>query len=93
GAEEPAIKGVKDLLVLGVATSIDALSTGFAIAEYGLKDALLCAFIVGVVTFAVCIAGIFIGRKAGSRISGKASVLGGIILIAIGIEIFVKGMF
>ena len=93
GSEEPAIKNAKDLLVLGVATSIDALSTGFAIAEYGLKDALLCAFIVGVVTFAVCIAGIFIGRKAGSRISGKAPVLGGIILIAIGIEIFVKGMF
>ena len=90
---EPAIKGFRDLMVLGVATSIDALSTGFAIAEYGLKDALLCAFIIGVVTFAICAAGIFIGKKVGSRISGKASVLGGIILIAIGIEIFVKGIF
>ena len=95
GGEEtgPAIKGFKDLMVLGVATSIDALSTGVAIADYGTGRALLCALIIGVVTFIVCFAGVTIGKKLGSRVSGWASVLGGIILIAIGIEIFVKGVF
>ena len=87
------INSTRDLLVLGVATSIDALSTGFAIAPYGTADALLCAAIIGVTTFAVCLAGIFIGKKIGTRLSGKASILGGIILIVIGIEIFVKGVF
>ena len=91
--ESSVIKSTKDLLVLGVATSIDALSTGFAISDYGLADALLAAAIIGVVTFAVCLAGILIGKKLGGKIAGKAPVLGGIILIAIGIEIFVKGVF
>ena len=84
---------VRTLLVMGVATSIDALSVGFAIAEYGLGRALLCAAIIGVVTFVICVAGIVLGRKIGTRLAGKASILGGIILIAIGIEIFVKGVF
>ena len=88
-----AVKGLKDLLILGIATSIDALSAGLAISEYGVKDAALCALTVGLTTFAVCLAGIYAGKKIGSRISQKAAVLGGIILIAIGIEIFVKGVF
>ena len=90
--EKPRV-GLYALLVQGVATSIDALSVGFTIAEYGFLTALVCALIIAAVTFAICVGGLIIGRKFGTRLAGKASILGGIILIAIGIEIFVSGMF
>ena len=80
------------LLVQAIATSIDALSVGFTIAEYSFADALVEAVIIGVVTFGICIAGLFIGRKFGMLLAGKAKIAGGIILIAIGIKIFVSGI-
>jgi putative Mn2+ efflux pump MntP len=83
----------KDLLIQGIATSIDALSVGFTIAEYELVMANAAGLIIAAVTFAICVGGLLIGRKAGTRLSWKASILGGCILIAIGIEIFVKGIF
>lgn len=85
--------GTGTLLMQGIATSIDALSTGFAIADYPLAAALVAAAIIAAVTFAICTAGLAIGKKAGTSLSAKASVLGGIILILIGIEIFIKGVF
>lgn len=84
---------IKLLLVQGVATSIDALSVGFTIANYGICQALLAAAIIAVVTFIICIAGVFIGKKFGTKLAGKATIIGGIILVLIGIEIFVKNMF
>ncbi len=78
------------LLVQGVATSIDALSVGFTIAEYDFGMANAAGLIIAGVTFAICMGGLAIGKKAGTRLSWKASVLGGCILIAIGIEIFAK---
>ena len=78
----------RELMVQGVATSIDALSVGFTISEYGIKEALIASLIIGAVTFVICLAGIVIGRKAGTKLAGKASILGGVILIAIGIKIF-----
>ncbi len=80
------------LLVQGVATSIDALSVGFTIAEYGWLMALVCALIIAAVTFAICMGGLLIGRKFGTKLAGKASILGGVILILIGIEIFLTGI-
>ena len=82
-----------DLFVQGVATSIDALSVGFTIAEYTVATAVLSSMIIGVVTLFICIAGLFLGRQIGTRLSGSASILGGAILIVIGIEIWVKGVF
>ena len=81
------------LFLQGVATSIDALSVGFTIADYGFFMALAAALIIGVITFIICLAGIKIGRKFGTRLSGYAGILGGIILIGIGLEIFIKGVF
>ena len=81
-----------DLLMQAVATSIDALSVGFTIAEYGALSAFLASVIIAIVTFAICVGGVLIGRKAGTKLSGEASILGGIILILIGIEIFVSNM-
>ena len=81
------------LLVQGIATSIDALSVGFTISEYDLPAALLSSFIIATVTFLICLIGIEIGKRAGTHLSGKAGMLGGIILIIIGGEIFITGIF
>lgn len=77
----------------GVAISIDALSVGFTIADYGWKMAIAAALIIAAVTFVICIAGLWIGKKFGTKLSNRAQILGGVILIAIGIEIFIKGVF
>lgn len=80
------------LLLQGVATSIDALSVGFTISEYDLLSAVICAAVIAAVTFVICYAGIIIGKKFGTALAGKAQILGGVILIAIGIWIFIKGI-
>ena len=77
----------------GVATSIDALSVGFTTAHYNSMQALISSAIIGAVTLAICMAGLRIGRKLGELLAGKASILGGIILIAIGLEIWIRGIF
>lgn len=84
--------GLKALLVQGVATSIDALSVGFTNADYGFVMALVCSLIIAVVTFFICVGGLRIGKRFGTKLSNKASVLGGIILIGIGIEILLNGI-
>ena len=81
----------QELLLQGIATSIDALSVGFTIAEYSAPLANLASLIIAGVTFVICLGGLLIGKKAGTKLSGKASILGGCILIAIGIEIFIRG--
>lgn len=80
------------LLFQGVATSIDALSVGFTISEYDWAASLVCCLIIALVTFIICMAGLFIGKKMGDALSGKAALLGGGILILIGVEIFIKGV-
>lgn len=81
------------LLVQGVATSIDALSVGFTIASYDALSAFAASAIIGIETFFICLAGLMLGRVFGMKLAGKASVFGGIILIAIGLEIFISGVF
>ena len=80
------------LLVQGVATSIDALSVGFTIAHYNFVEALLASLLIGAVTFFICFMGLHIGKKAGTKLAGKAGIFGGAILIFIGIEIFVSSL-
>ena len=82
-----------DLMVQGVATSIDALSVGFTIAAYSAAQAVMSSVIIGGVTLVICMAGLYLGRSIGTKLAGKASILGGVILIAIGIEIWAKGLF
>lgn len=89
GAEKPALD-FKALLIQGVATSIDALSVGFTIAEYRFPEALLACLLIGAVTFAICFAGLAIGKKTGDKLAGRAGILGGAILIFIGLEIFIS---
>lgn len=90
--EKPEV-GMMALLIQAVATSIDALSVGFTISDYDLIMALVCALIIAVVTFIICMAGLVIGKKFGTKISNKAEILGGVILIVIGLEIFITGIF
>lgn len=93
-SEEPKPEvGFAALLVQGVATSIDALSVGFTIADYDLLAAVIAAVLIAAVTFVICFAGLIIGKKVGTKLAGKASILGGVILILIGIEIFVSSFF
>lgn len=91
--EEVVKLGLGQLIVQGVATSIDALSVGFTISDYDVLRAFICGLIIAVVTFVICLAGLAIGKKFGTKLAGKAGILGGVILIGIGIEIFVKGVF
>lgn len=81
------------LIVQALATSIDALSVGFTIAEYDVTKALVSAAIIAVVTFVICFGAVFLGKKFGTTLGNKAEIVGGVILICIGIEIFVKGVF
>jgi putative Mn2+ efflux pump MntP len=81
------------LVVQGIATSIDAFSVGFTIADYNGADALLAAALIAAVTFIICMGGLLIGRKAGTKLAGKAGIFGGAILIFIGLEIFFTGIF
>lgn len=90
GEDETAAVGLKALLVQGVATSIDALSVGFTIAEYRCVEALLACLLIGAVTFLICYAGLAIGKKAGTKLADRAGMVGGIILIFIGFEIFIS---
>ncbi len=90
---ENAGVGFTALVVQGIATSIDALSVGFTIAEYDLFSAILAALIISAVTFVICMGGIAIGRKAGTHLAGGAGILGGAILIFIGLEIFITSWF
>ena len=90
--EKPAV-GLGALIVQGIATSIDALSVGFTICEYGCLQALLSCLLIGIVTFFICFAGLAIGKKAGTKLANKAGILGGAILIFIGLEIFITSWF
>ncbi len=93
GETEAPKVGAAALLLQGIATSIDALSVGFTISEYGALMAAVCALIIAAVTFVLCMAGLIIGRKFGTRLAGRSAILGGVILIVIGLEIFLTGIF
>ena len=94
GQQEKAAKlTFSALIVQGIATSIDALSVGFTIADYSVIEALLSALIIGVVTLAICFVGLAFGKRIGNKFSSTATIIGGAILIFIGIEVFVRGIF
>lgn len=87
--EEKTAVGFTALVVQGVATSIDALSVGFTISDYDWIHAFAASLVIAAVTFFICMGGLFLGKKFGTRLAGKASILGGAILVCIGLEIFI----
>ena len=90
-AEEAEKIGTGGLMIQGIATSIDALSVGFTMTDLNWVQALAESALIGAVTFGICLGGLLIGRKAGTKLSGKASILGGCVLIAIGIKMVAFG--
>lgn len=85
--EEKKEIGYSLLCLQGLATSIDALSTGFIIADQPFVHAFVCSLIIGLVTFFLCTIGVFLGKKLGIRLAEKARFVGGVILILIGVNI------
>lgn len=85
--------GVVALLVQALITSVDALSVGFAIADESWQMALVGSAIIASVTFVAYVGGFCLGRRFGTKFAGKASVIGGLIFIVIGIEVFVNNIF
>jgi putative Mn2+ efflux pump MntP len=92
-AEEEIRVSRSELFLQGIATSIDALSVGFTIATYSAVRAFAASILIAVTTLIICLAGVRIGRYFGMRLAGKASILGGVILIAIGCKILFGGGF
>ena len=80
------------LIIQGIATSIDALSVGFTIANFAFPLALIESIIIGIITFFICMFGLKLGKKFGLKLANKANILGGSILIFIGLEIFIKSL-
>lgn len=89
-ASDPPLD-LKELFLLAVATSIDALAVGvtFAFSETPILPA-IC--IIGVTTFVISIGGVFVGNHFGTRYEKKAAIAGGVILILIGIKILIEGV-
>jgi putative Mn2+ efflux pump MntP len=86
---------VRNLLVQGVATSIDALAVGvgFSTQLSSYSEAYLTVAIIGISTFVISTAGVYIGRLFGGMLKEKAQVFGGVILVGIGIKILVEHLF
>ena len=89
---EDCAVGLWGLIVQGIATSIDALTVGLDIGSYNIVEALVCAVVIAIVTFIICMFGVYAGKKFGNMLSNKATVFGGVILVCIGIYIFIKGI-
>ena len=82
---EDCAVGLWGLIVQGIATSIDALTVGLDIGSYNIVEALVCAVVIAIVTFIICMFGVYAGKKFGNMLSNKATVFGGVILVCIGI--------
>lgn len=83
---------IKMLFLQAVATSIDALSVGLTISDYSIIRAITCSAIIMLITAIISFVAVIIGKKFGTKLGNKAELLGGIILIAIGLEIFISGI-
>lgn len=85
-AEGGYVLNIRELLVLAVATSIDALAVGitFAFLRVSILPAVL---LIGGITFVLSLAGVCIGHKFGAKLKSKAELAGGVVLILIGVKI------
>lgn len=83
----------KMLLMQGVATSIDALAVGVSFAALDNVNIAFAALTICCITFAISVIGVFVGKKFGTVLNNKAQLVGGLILVAIGVKIFVEHTF
>jgi len=89
GKDEGGKIGIKELLTLSVATSIDALAMGVTFASLGVPI-IPAVTIIGVTTFVLSLIGVIAGNKFGDIFKGKAELAGGVVLILIGVKILVE---
>lgn len=80
---------VKELIILGVATSIDALAAGFVFSGNALFTVIINCLIIGLITLIICFIGYIFGAKLGSVIGDKGEVVGGIVLILLGLKFLI----
>ena len=80
----------KTMLLLAIATSIDAMAVGISLAMAGNVDIVLAVLLIGAVTFVLSAAGVKIGNIVGNRYEKKAQIAGGVILIFLGIRILLE---
>jgi len=83
--------GITTLLILSIATSIDAFAVGLSFSLVGI-NIFLPAIIIGFVTFFVCLIGVYIGDRASDLCEKKLGAAGGIVLILIGVKILIPGI-
>ena len=83
---------IRVILLLSLATSIDALAVGFSFAAF-LDKILIAVFIIGLVTFVASMLGILLGKKTGPKFNQYAELMGGLMLIIIGFKIMIEHMF
>ena len=89
GAQSNVKSGVVALILQCAAASVDALTVGFTIEEYGYISAIICSGVIACVTFALYAAGYFLGSRFGVKLGRWATVIGGVAFIAIAVEILV----
>jgi putative Mn2+ efflux pump MntP len=80
---------LRELLLLSIATSIDALAVGITFA-FLKTDICIAVSMIGMVTFLLCLAAVAIGNRFGNRLQSKAGILGGVVLILIGLKILLS---
>ncbi|TXI22895.1 MAG: manganese efflux pump [Nitrosomonas sp.] len=78
----------KMLLVLAIATSVDAMAAGFSLTLLAVNPYVAC-LIIGAITFAFSVIGVYIGNRSGTWLEGKAEIFGGIVLILMGIKFLI----
>ena len=88
-ARELDIAGIPLLLVLSLATSIDALAAGLSFAFLGVSI-IVPVIVIGLITAALSLGGVFLGKRYGSLFQSRAQIMGGLILIGIGTKILIE---
>lgn len=88
--EKPYKFAVKTLLIQSVATSIDALTVGLVYIGKSAVETYVTFALIAVITFGICVGGVFIGQKFGDKLKSKSGILGGLILIAIGLKLLIE---
>lgn len=86
------IRNLKTLLVLSVATSIDALAIGLTFSVIG-ETIWSPALLIGAVTFIICLAGFEFGKRIGHLVKQRAEIFGGFVLISIGTKILLEHLY
>ena len=84
--------GVRTMLIMAIATSIDALAIGVSMAFLDV-NIWFSAAVICIVTLIISAAGVYLGTMFGARLGSKAGIVGGLILIAIGVKILVEHMW